>query len=173
MLARCIDLCTYLPVSSVYIEALMGFSHIDMVQVVSTTYCSIRLCLCKQLPLWEQKNIRFKDREGGGEPLIAWVHLMGQLVVTCSQWPPTTTEQKNGASDKSEVEIILNLKWVEEKGLLNRLGGGLCEGNTLGGTNHQSRKDRNEGVDYWLSFQKSSNSRYWQGPHSHRHGWWK
>ena len=110
VLTRCVDLCTYLPVSSVYIEALIGFSHIDMVQVVSTTHCSIRLCLWKQLPLWEQKNIHFKDRGAGGEPPIAWVHLMGQLVVTCSQWPPATTEQENGASDKREVEIILNLK---------------------------------------------------------------
>ena len=120
VLTRCIDLCTYLPVSSVYIEALIGFSHIDMVQVVSTTHCSMclcsvslrhyALCLCKQRPLWEQKNIHFKDRGAGGEPLIAWVHLMGQLAVTCSQWPPATTEQENGAFDKREVEIILNLK---------------------------------------------------------------
>ena len=89
-------------------RTLMGFSHIDMIQVVPTTHCSIRVCLCNQLQLWEQ-NIHFKDRGGDGDLLMAWLHLRGQLAVTRSQCPPTATEQENGASDKSEVEIILNL----------------------------------------------------------------
>ena len=36
------------------------------------------------------QNIHFKDRGGEEEPLTAQVQLMGQPVVTSSQWPPPT-----------------------------------------------------------------------------------
>lgn len=64
----------------VYIEALTGFSTDGPTPqyYLKALWDSVQGSESKQ-------NAYSKDREGGGEPLIAWVQLSGQLVVTSSQ----------------------------------------------------------------------------------------
>ena len=74
----------------VYIEALMGFSHVS-VQMVSTTHYSLKSVSLKWLLVWEWwVEYTFQEQGRGGEPLLL---LLDQLAVVSSQWPPATVPE--------------------------------------------------------------------------------
>ena len=78
--------CACLParILKVYIEVLTRFSHIHSPDSLNSTFPFQGCILKKASGNGEGKQYTFQGREMGKKPLIAWVQLKGQLVVTSS-----------------------------------------------------------------------------------------
>ena len=88
---RQVDLCTHLSKSSKLIEALTKFSHVfgpDGLNII----IFFQGCVLENDSHCGNggQKTHSKDKAGGEELPIAWVHLKGQLVDMSSLWPPAT-----------------------------------------------------------------------------------